>query len=129
MKTIKIIYWIATPIVSAGLLMGGSQMLMHSAQMTAQFEKMGYPEFLISFLGIAKVSAALALLQPWLPRLKEWAYAGVTFLLIGAVWSHLAADDAPGSMGAMIVLVVLTVSYVLFRRMQVTNPQLIVGMS
>jgi hypothetical protein len=37
---------------------------------------------------------AAVLLAPGLPRLKEWAYAGMFFELTGAALSHLAMGDS-----------------------------------
>ena len=34
-----------------------------------------------------------ALLAPGLPRLKEWAYAGIVFVYLGAACSHFAVGD------------------------------------
>jgi len=39
------------------------------------------------------VLGGLAILAPRLPRLKEWAYAGIAFDLIGAAISHAAMGD------------------------------------
>ena len=42
------------------------------------------PAYLISFLSIAKILGVIAILIPGFPRIKEWAYAGLMFDLIGA---------------------------------------------
>ena len=34
---------------------------------------------------------------PGLPRLKEWAYAGLFFDLAGALYSHLSLGDPPSA--------------------------------
>jgi hypothetical protein len=39
------------------------------------------------------VLGGLAILAPRLPRLKEWAYAGIAFDLIGAAFSHAAMGE------------------------------------
>ena len=38
--------------------------------------ELGYPGYLATFMETAKVVAAVVLVAPRLPRLKEWAYAG-----------------------------------------------------
>ena len=38
--------------------------------------ELGYPGYLATIMGTAKVVAAVVLVVPRLPRLKEWAYAG-----------------------------------------------------
>jgi hypothetical protein len=64
---------------------------------------LGYPPYFATILGTAKLLAAAALLTPGVPRLKEWAYAGILINMTGACASHLAAGDplttiiAPGT--------------------------------
>lgn len=54
---------------------------------------LGYPIYFLKILGTAKLLGVAALLYGRFPRLKEWAYAGFTFDLIGAFWSHLSSGD------------------------------------
>jgi hypothetical protein len=60
-----------------------------------------------------------AILFGRLPRLKEWAYAGFTFDLIGAFWSHLKSGD-PIYIAAvpLCFLGVLAVSYLSWKRLE-----------
>ena len=50
-------------------------------------------------------AAILAILRPGLPRLKEWAYAGTFFNMMGAIVSHVARND-----GAWIIVVTVTIA-------------------
>jgi len=52
--------------------------------------ELGYPRYFIPFIGAAKVLGVLAVLLPISPRVKEWAYAGLVFDLIGATFSIIA---------------------------------------
>ena len=77
-------------------------------------EALGYPVYLMTILGVAKVLGVIALLIPGQPLLKEWAYAGFTFDILVAAASHAFAQDTVQSI--IIPLVILTVgaaSYVL----------------
>jgi hypothetical protein len=51
---------------------------------------MGYPTYIIPFLGVAKLLGVIAILIPGFQRIKEWAYAGLFFDLAGATYSGLA---------------------------------------
>jgi uncharacterized membrane protein YphA (DoxX/SURF4 family) len=53
------------------------------------FKQLGYPLYMLPFIGIAKLLGIIALLIPGFPRIKEWAYAGMFFDLTGAVYSGL----------------------------------------
>ncbi len=53
---------------------------------------LGYPLYFLTLLGIAKILGVVVILSPKLPLLKEWSYAGFTFMMLGALYSHLAID-------------------------------------
>ena len=54
---------------------------------------LGYPEYFIPFTGWAKLIGAIVLLIPGYRRIKEWAYAGLFFDLIAAVYSGIAVSQ------------------------------------
>ena len=75
---------------------------------------LGYPAYLQHFLGVAKLLGAAVILLPRLPRLKEWAYAGMTFDLAGASYSHFAHRDAATELLLPVsLLLLLALSYLL----------------
>ena len=122
MKGLKIGYWVATVLTGLAFLMGGFQDLTHSAQMVAGMKFLGYPEYFLTILGVAKILGAIAIVTPIFPRLKEWAYAGCVFDLIGAAWSHAASGDSAHVSAPLVVLIFVAASYVTFRLVQ--NKQL-----
>jgi len=58
------------------------------------------------------VAGSIVLLLPGLPRLKEWAYAGFTFMWIAATVAHYVAGDAPLFLLPPALIAALAVSYV-----------------
>jgi hypothetical protein len=54
---------------------------------------MGYPLYFMTIIGLAKMAGVVVVLVPDWPRLKEWAYAGITFNLMGAAASHAFSGD------------------------------------
>lgn len=90
----KVIYWISTAIVAVALL-GALSYLTGSEEVVNGFARSGYPQHLRIVLGFAKPAAAIVLLLPGLPLLKEWAYAGTTFALTMAFIAARAAGDGP----------------------------------
>ncbi len=90
-----IAYWITTVLFCLGMGAGGVLDLMQPPNAVAQFRHLGYPQYLLTILGVAKLLGVLILLAPGLPRLKEWAYAGLVIDLIGASASHAFAGDDP----------------------------------
>lgn len=93
-KTNTIIYWIATGLLSVGMLGSGIAQILAVKDMVDLFIHIGYPLYLMHIIGIWKVLGVIAILVPKFERLKEWAYAGFFFLLTGALFSHLAMGDA-----------------------------------
>lgn len=93
MKTTKILYWIFTILLIALMLFSAVGSFIPNPQ-SAEFAKhLGYPVGLFKFLAVAKILGVIAILVPGNPRLKEWAYAGFTFDLVGAIYSGLAVGD------------------------------------
>jgi hypothetical protein len=52
----------------------------------------------------------VAVLAPGVPRLKEWAYAGVFFNMTGAVASHLSVGDGASALVTPTVFTALLVT-------------------
>jgi uncharacterized membrane protein YphA (DoxX/SURF4 family) len=104
-----VIYWIATGLVSAGMLMSAFMYLTKSPQLIKSFQELGYPLYFATLVGIAKLLGAVALLIPTWSKVKEWAYAGFAFTFIGAVWAHLATGTP--WVAPLIALLILLVSY------------------
>ncbi len=108
-KTQKIIYWVATGAFSAMMLLSAFMYLTMNPEIVKGFTAGGLPIYLVYLLGIAKLLGVVGLLVPGFPKIREWAYAGYTFNLIGAVWVHVATSTP--FVGPLIFLVVLGVSY------------------
>jgi hypothetical protein len=64
---------------------------------------MNMPVYLLPFLGVAKTLGVIAILIPGYPRIKEWAYAGLVFDLLGATYS-IAASGQPIANWAFMIL-------------------------
>jgi uncharacterized membrane protein YphA (DoxX/SURF4 family) len=109
MKTNKIVYWICTGLVAAFMLMSGFMYLSKTPQVVEGFKTLGYPDFFRVILGVAKITGAVALVVPGFNTIKEWAYAGFTFVFIGAIWTHISTGTP--FIGAVIALLLLMGSY------------------
>src|ERR1700742_4914112 len=88
-----IIYWIATILLSFGMLASGVAQILHVKDMIDLVVPLGYPSYLLYIIGTWKVLGVIAILVPGSKLLKEWAYAGFFFLMTGALISHLAVGD------------------------------------
>jgi hypothetical protein len=90
----KAAYWILTGVLAAFMLLASIPDVLRVPEAVAIFMHLGYPKYLLPLLGIAKALGVLAVVVPGFPRLREWAYAGLTFDLSGALYSHLSIGDA-----------------------------------
>ena len=117
MKHTKRLYWIVTGLMAAFMLMASVPDILRVPQAVEIFSHLGYPTYLLPFLGTAKILGVVAVLTPGLRRLKEWAYAGLVFDLIGAAYSHLSVGDPPSAWVMPVIgLVLVTGSYAFYRR-------------
>jgi hypothetical protein len=80
-------------------------------------EGLGYPVYFIPFIGVAKLLGVVAILIPGYPRIKEWAYAGFFFDLIGATYSIISLGAPPANWIFMALPLGLGIcSYVFYHR-------------
>lgn len=112
-KQNKVIYWVLTVLVLAPTAGSGiPEFFANGSEAVVQiFHTLGYPLYLMRILGFAKILGALAILTGRIPLMKEWAYAGFTFLFLGATASHLLAGDYAHAPFPFIFFVLLMASY------------------
>ncbi|SJN48048.1 DoxX family protein [Sphingobacterium sp. JB170] len=115
MKKYKIIFWIATTIIILWEgIMPLSTLLFAPEQATIGTRPLGYPDYFAYALIMFKVLGVIAISLPKIPeKLKEWAYAGLTFSLIFAFISHGCVDqNFLYMLLPLVVLGILAVSYI-----------------
>ena len=117
MNTTRALYWTVTGLMTSFMLMASIPDVLHAPQAVAIFDHLGYPSYLLRFLGTAKCLGIAAILTPGLPRLKEWAFAGLIFDLLGALYSHTSVGDPPTVwVFPVIGLTLVTATYVTYHR-------------
>jgi DoxX-like protein len=93
MKRDKIIYWIATGLLTLSLALAGFSYLI-SDKAAEAFRHLGFPSYFRVELGVAKIIGALALVLPAVPgRIKAWAYVGAFIVFVSAFIAHLSVDN------------------------------------
>jgi len=119
MKKINLWYWIVTSLFAVFMLFSGIQ----NAMVTPESVKListdlGYPQYFVAFIGVAKILGVVGILLPNLRRLKEWAYAGLFFDLFSATYSMIVvAGFEPFSFIFMLVtMAFLFLSYFLWHK-------------
>jgi uncharacterized membrane protein YphA (DoxX/SURF4 family) len=124
-KKAKVIYWIITGLMAAFMLLASIPDALMLPDAVTFFKHLGYPSYLLPFIGIAKILGVFAILVPGFPRLKEWAYAGLVFDVIGAFYSHISVGD-PLKVYAfsLIALFLVASSYVFYRQKSKGHPNI-----
>jgi hypothetical protein len=90
MKKTKVLFWVFTVLFGGFMLMTAVENIMVTeGAIDLITTQLGYPKYIIPFLGVAKAVGVIGIVVPGFPRLKEWAYAGLFFDLIGAVYSGI----------------------------------------
>lgn len=112
---IKVIYWVTTILVAAVMLLGGVMDILRAPPVMETMHHLGYPDYVASILGVWKALGAIAIVAPGLPRVKEWAYAGIAFDLTGAAISHGAVGDEGSKLLVPLVLLALAIVSWAFR--------------
>ena len=110
-KRNKIIYWVATGLLTALMLMSISMYFMKYEMVSDTFTRLGFPSFMVYPSAIAKLLGLIAILSRKSQLLKEWAYAGFFFDFSLAFGAHMVAKDGEFGM-AVIAIILLLVSRV-----------------
>jgi uncharacterized membrane protein YphA (DoxX/SURF4 family) len=117
MKKSKTLHWIITGIFSAFMISTSIPDVLIVPDAITFMNHLGYPNYFIPFIGVAKILGSIAILIPGFPRIKEWAYAGLFFDLIGAVYSVVATDGfGPGVLFILLPIGFLFGSYFLYHK-------------
>jgi DoxX-like family len=108
---IKHLYWAFTLLFAVPMIASGIGYSVAVPPIVKGMAHLGFPFYLLRFLGAAKLLGVIAILSDKSPRLKEWAYAGFTFNLVGASYSHLCSGEAPQALIPLVILSFAILSY------------------
>jgi len=118
-KTTNLLYWIFT-ILFAGLMISSAipNVLNTPKSKEVVHDMLGYPVYIIPYIGLAKLLGSIVILIPGLKKIKEWAYAGLFFDLAGAIYSGIAAAGGvdPMMLTMLIWIVPGILSYVFWNK-------------
>jgi len=121
-KTTKIIYWTGVVLTSLWFGASGFFELTTNKIVWEITQQLGYPAHFIYILGVMKLAGVITLLIPnKLLRLKEWVFAGLYFDIIFAFFSKLAVLNFAAGIDAIIAFVMVSVTYLMFRKLYSAN--------
>lgn len=105
--------WIVTGAMAALMVLSAVPDVLHMPDAVMWVRHLGYPAYLLPFLGTAKILGVAAVLVPGFPRVKEWAFAGLTFDVAGAAYSHVSNGDSAGA--PLVALALIAGAYAAYR--------------
>lgn len=120
MKKTKIIYW-STTVLFALMMLGSAipDIISSDVAVKGMHEGLGFPLYFIPFIGVAKLLGVIAIVIPGFGRIKEWAYAGLFFDLVGATFSIYSSGERGANLAFMLMPILSgALSYVYYRRKQ-----------
>lgn len=116
-KTTNIIYWSGAIFMSLWFGASGILELIKSPFVWDITLQLGYPPHFIYILGVFKVLGVIVLLIPnKLLKLKEWVFVGMFFDITFAFFSKVAVIGLSSTTDAVIAFTVLSITYLMFRR-------------
>ncbi|GAB3749296.1 DoxX family protein [Microlunatus parietis] len=104
-----LLFWAATLAIGYELASGAVWNLLTIDWIEAQLRHLGYPDYLAYVLGVWQAGAAVVIMVPGLPLIKEWAYVGAFFLWSGAVVSHLVLGGGFDLWGVPLIFALLAI--------------------
>jgi hypothetical protein len=116
MKSTKIFYWIFTLLMIGLMGFGAIPNILSTPESAAVFSGLGYPLYIMPFIGTAKLLGAIVILIPGLNRLKEWVYAGFVYDLSGAGYSTIMMGEPFSAWVFFILFLGIVVGSYIFHR-------------
>lgn len=119
-RTTRVVYWISSLLFAAPQVWSAYLMLSRTPWLVDKLSgELGYPGYFLTVLGVSKLLGVATVLTIWGgSRLKEWAYAGLTFEVLGGFLSQLAVNDAWLAVSVpLLQLCVQTISYATWKRL------------
>jgi hypothetical protein len=116
-NTVVTFGWITTGLFAAMMTVSGILYVSGFPAVVEGIRTLGYPDSFRVLIGVAKLLGSAALLLPRRTMLREWAYAGFVFDLLGAIVAHLSHGDGVKHVAPVVFgLGILVTSYVLRTR-------------
>ena len=101
------------------MLFSGVTEVMQTKQAKEVMKHLGYPVYVNTIIGVAKILGAIAILQWKFRTIKEWAYAGFTIDFIGAAASlYFGGDGILMALTTIPFFAVMFISYFLWKKVE-----------
>ena len=120
MKKNKIIYYVATSVLTLILLFSVNMYFFKHEAVAKMFTGFGYPTYIIYPYAVLKLLGLIVLWSPGLKTMKEWVYSAFFFAFTLAFFAHYMISDGE-QMASVIAIVSLLVSYLFYKKINSTK--------
>ena len=106
--------WLVLELAVGGAmdLLRGRSVVIAGDPVDVVVSSLGYPVYVLLFLGVLKILGAVVIAAPGVQRLKEWAYAGSFFQIALAAGSHaIVGTDGVNLLYPIVVMLLTLVSW------------------
>jgi putative oxidoreductase len=100
--------WILSALLALIFLSAGSMKLMSRPNMVQEFAQVGLGQWFRYFTGLLEVAGAICML---VPKLSRWGAVVLAAVMSGAVVAHLTALHSPPTLPAILLVMVLGVTW------------------
>jgi putative oxidoreductase len=100
--------WILSLLLALIFLSAGAMKLMSRPNMVQEFTQVGLGQWFRYFTGILEVAGAICIL---VPKLSRWGAVLLSAVMSGAVVAHLTALHTPATLPAILLVMVLAVTW------------------
>ena len=107
-KRDRVIYWVVTGLLSLMMVLVAVTYFTQYEMVSETFTRLGFPNYLIYPLAIAKLLGIAAILTRKSECLKELAYAGFFFNFLLALSAHFNVGDGELAPSAIAILLLLS---------------------
>jgi putative oxidoreductase len=97
-----VIGWVLAVLLTLGFLAAATGKLTGAATQT--FARWGYPAWFATLIGVTELAGGIGLL---IPRTTRYAVAGLTVIMFGAIYTHLANHEGLQVLRPVIFLALL----------------------
>lgn len=99
----KYAIWLGMTIVSFVMLAGGVSKLLGVEAALESFAALGLPGWFVFFIAIAEIAGAIGI---WIKRTSMWAAIGLSVIMVGAIYYHVAFPPISAALPATVVLAI-----------------------
>ncbi|MEQ8926172.1 MAG: DoxX family protein [Fulvivirga sp.] len=115
MKKNKIIFSVATGLLSALMLISAGMYFFNYDEVSGVFAQLGYPTYIIYPLAVLKVLGLIAIWTRLSTTLVYFAYAGYLYDFILAFSAHMAIGDGQQG-GAVVATLLWLISFIYYKK-------------